>query len=59
MFVAKQWFGAITTSVLLLSLLGCAGTQHEATEKYILVATNIKIPYWQSAAAGLYKAANS
>ena len=38
-------------------LAGCGGSRHETTEKYYLVATNIKIPYWQSANAGLLRAA--
>ena len=42
----------------LLCMTGCAGSGHDPTEKYILVAANIKIPYWQSAQAGLIHAAN-
>jgi ribose transport system substrate-binding protein len=38
-------------------LAGCGGSAHSPTEKYWLVATNIKIPYWQSANAGLLRAA--
>jgi ribose transport system substrate-binding protein len=38
-------------------LTGCGGSPHASTEKYWLVATNIKIPYWQSAGAGLMHAA--
>jgi ribose transport system substrate-binding protein len=38
-------------------LAGCGGSPHATTEKYYLVATNIKIPYWQSANAGLLRAA--
>jgi ribose transport system substrate-binding protein len=38
-------------------LTGCGGSPHTTTEKYYLVATNIKIPYWQSANAGLLRAA--
>jgi ribose transport system substrate-binding protein len=38
-------------------LAGCGGSGHTSTEKYWLVATNIKIPYWQSATAGLMRAA--
>jgi len=37
-------------------LAGCGGSPHATTEKYYLVATNIKIPYWQSANAGLVRA---
>jgi len=38
-------------------LAGCGGSPHASTEKYWLVATNIKIPYWQRAGAGLQQAA--
>lgn len=41
----------------LLTLVSCGGSQHAATEKYYLVATNVKVPYWQQAAAGLSHAA--
>jgi len=45
-------------TLTLLTLAGCSGGRHDPTEKYYLVATNVKIPYWQSAASGLYKAAH-
>jgi len=38
-------------------LAGCGGSRHESTEKYWLVATNIKIPYWQNVNTGLVRAA--
>jgi ribose transport system substrate-binding protein len=38
-------------------LAGCGGSPHASTEKYWLVATNIKIPYWQSANSGLVRSA--
>jgi ribose transport system substrate-binding protein len=46
------------TSILLWSI-GCGGpaAQHGPNEKYYLVASNIKVPYWQNAFAGLSKAA--
>jgi len=40
-----------------LLLAGCAGRPHAADEKYWLVATNVKLPYWQAANAGLVAAA--
>jgi ribose transport system substrate-binding protein len=40
-----------------LSLTGCTGSGHEPSEKYILVADNTKISYWQTAAQGLGHAA--
>lgn len=41
----------------LLTLVSCGGSPHAATERYVLVATNVKVPYWQQAAAGLNRAA--
>jgi len=39
-------------------MTGCGANPHEATEKYILVAANTKLPYWQTALAGLNHAAS-
>ena len=41
----------------LFALAGCA-RQHSADEKYYLLATNIKLPYWQTALAGLSRASS-
>ncbi len=40
------------------SMIGCSSSPHDPSEKYILVATNTKIPYWQTALGGLNHAAN-
>ena len=48
---------SLTLSTLLLTS-GCSKSRHESTETYYLVATNIKLPYWQSAFSGLKRAAN-
>jgi ribose transport system substrate-binding protein len=42
---------------VLLLAVGCSKTRHEATEQYYLVASNIKLPYWQTALAGLERGA--
>jgi ribose transport system substrate-binding protein len=42
----------------MFTLTGCAGSSHDPTEKYILVADNTKISYWQAAAQGLSHAAS-
>jgi len=42
---------AVTTSLL----VGCS--RHDNNERYILVTVNSKLPYWQTASAGLAKAA--
>lgn len=47
-------FFALLAGVLPL-LTGC--TRHSKSEQYYLVATNIKLPYWQTANAGFVKAA--
>lgn len=43
---------AVVPAVFLF-LTGCAGSPHDPNEKYILVADNTKIPYWQLALHGL------
>ncbi len=47
-------FASVT---LMLGLAACSGSRHEATEKYYLVVTNGKLPYWQAAGAGFTQAA--
>jgi ribose transport system substrate-binding protein len=46
----------VVFGVLLVFLVSC-GTGHDADEKYYLISTNIKIPYWQAGGAGLFQAA--
>jgi len=44
--------------VALLVLGGCGGgSAHEPTEVYVLIASNLNLPYWQAAAAGIKQAA--
>lgn len=40
----------------LLTAAACSSSRHDPNEKYFLVASNIKVPYWQTAAAGLARA---
>jgi len=42
---------------LLVPLLNC-GSQHDADEKYFLVATNLQVPYWRTAGAGFLQQAS-
>lgn len=42
---------------LWILIASCGGSPHSADERYILIATNIKLTYWQAAAAGLSRAA--
>jgi ribose transport system substrate-binding protein len=44
-------------SALIMPLLNC-GTGHDADEKYFMIATNIQVPYWQTAKAGFSQAAS-
>ena len=37
----------------------CEKSYHEENERYVFVATNIKLPYWQEAQAGFLDAANA
>ncbi|MGC2185860.1 MAG: substrate-binding domain-containing protein [Terriglobales bacterium] len=46
----------VVLGILLVVLISC-GTGHDADEKYYLISTNIKIPYWQAGGAGLFQAA--
>ncbi|MCU1313561.1 MAG: monosaccharide transporter substrate-binding protein family [Acidobacteriaceae bacterium] len=51
----KATLGAIGTACL-LATTSCA--KHSYSDQYYLVATNIKLPYWQMANNGLMKAAS-
>jgi ribose transport system substrate-binding protein len=46
----------VLLAIALLPVLSCSGGH--SGETYILVSTNIKVPYWQSAGAGFGQAAN-
>jgi ribose transport system substrate-binding protein len=49
---------AFASATLIFGLAGCSGSRHEASEKYYLVASNTRLPYWQAARAGLAQAAH-
>jgi ribose transport system substrate-binding protein len=49
---------SILLVLLPLPLVNCGGSQHSPDEKYFLIATNVKLPYWQQAGAGLVRAAS-
>jgi ribose transport system substrate-binding protein len=40
-------------AVLSLVFVGCQESYHEKEERYVLIAANIHLPYWQEADAGL------
>lgn len=49
---------SVSCVVLAAVALGCGGSgRHSSSERYVLVASNINIPYWQTAARGLERAA--
>ncbi len=41
----------------LMVFLASCGSAHDQDEKYYLISTNVKIPYWQAGSAGLFQAA--
>jgi ribose transport system substrate-binding protein len=43
----------VSIAVLAAGLGGCEKPYHQPEEKYILVAANVDLPYWQEAQAGL------
>ena len=53
----SQTVSSTLLAASLLTLVSCGAPQHAVTEKYFLVATNVKVPYWQQASAGLFRAA--
>jgi ribose transport system substrate-binding protein len=48
-------------SILVLAglIVSCARPYHDAGERYVFVATNINLPYWQEAQAGFLDAAKA
>ncbi len=47
----------VLTLVLALAAAACSGGRHDPNEKFYLVAANVKLDYWQTAANGLTAAA--
>jgi ribose transport system substrate-binding protein len=56
--MTKILFPVLPAAVLLLPVLGCGGSRHTPDEKYFLIGTNVKLPYWTQVGAGLAKAAS-
>jgi ribose transport system substrate-binding protein len=56
-------FSPTLATVLILcvaTLIGsCTKPYHDQNERYVFVATNVKLPYWQNAEAGLLDAAKA
>jgi len=51
MFHPRTLLFLAISSLLILPALGCGG-RHSVEEHYVLVASNIQVPYWQAAGAG-------
>src|SRR6185437_13658879 len=55
MSILRKWVGLAFLMGLLPLLAGC--TRHSKKEHYYLIATNIRLSYWQTAGAGFARAA--
>jgi ribose transport system substrate-binding protein len=58
----RKHAGALASFLILLvaTVIGsCARPYHEENERYVFVATNINLPYWQEAQAGFLDAARN
>jgi ribose transport system substrate-binding protein len=53
-----RWVIVAAGALAVISMSDCGAAAHEPTEKYILVAANIKLPYWQGVVSGLNRAAS-
>jgi ribose transport system substrate-binding protein len=47
----------LATMIVAFSMAVCGCERHKKSERYFLIATNIDLPYWQSAHAGFTRAA--
>jgi len=54
--MSRELASRVFVVALVLPLLNCGG-EHKPDEIYYLVSANTKLPYWQTAASGLLKAA--
>lgn len=55
--IMYRW-NVLPLCAIVMTIAGCTGkTGHKSNEKYFLVCANVKVSYWQAAAAGLAKAA--
>ena len=46
-------FAGVSIALIALACAGCEKPYHQPDERYVLVAANIDLPYWQEASAGL------
>ena len=57
MLHSQKLLWSVTALTLLLLSVAC-GSRHDSSENYYMVATNIKLPYWETARAGFEHAAS-
>src|SRR6202795_4333434 len=57
----RKWITLVAVLILMGAALiaWCARPYHEENERYVFVATNINLPYWQEAQAGFLDAAKA
>src|SRR5260370_18923506 len=56
----RLWATLVSVFLVGAALIAsCAKPYHEENERYVFVATNIKLPYWQEAEAGFLDAARA
>jgi ribose transport system substrate-binding protein len=49
----NRFYLGLSFAFLILAAAGCQKPYHQPEEKYVLVAANVNLPYWQEALAGL------
>src|SRR5260370_21566679 len=57
MSLSVRLLNVLALCAMAVLIVSCQKPQHSVDEKYYLVATNIKLPYWEAAGAGLLRAA--
>jgi ribose transport system substrate-binding protein len=50
---SSRIFAAVSITLVALMVWACEKPYHQPEEKYVLVAANVNLPYWQEAQAGL------
>jgi ribose transport system substrate-binding protein len=57
----EHWAGLLVIFILVVAALivSCARPYHEPNERYVFVATNTTLPYWQEARAGFLDSAKA
>jgi ribose transport system substrate-binding protein len=53
--LSRRLYSLLCLAALVVPLINC-GSAHDSDERYIFVAANVQVPYWQAAAAGFSKA---